>query len=201
VASVLRTISDLGDTAVLLPVALALTALVWRFQSWAAAVCLSLAFAFCLLTMLILKVSFIACSPMWHVAIVSPSGHASFSTAAYGALGLIAARHAQRWQRPIIAVICLLVIAGVALSRVALGSHTAAEMALGLAVGLFALGLFTVFYMRLRPGRVNVALLFGVVAAIIFAFHGLRLPAEEWIRHLAGTFKLLTGACTTVEIE
>ena len=200
-ASALQTIADFGDTAVLLPVAAALTAVLARFQSWAAAASLSLAFAFCLVTMLILKIGFITCSLAWHVAIVSPSGHASFSAAAYGALGLIAARHARRWQRPIIAVICLLLVAGVALTRVALGSHSAAETALGLAVGLFALGLFAVFYMRLQPGRINVALLLAVAAGIILAFHGLRLPAEEWIRHLAGALRHFTGACAGGQIE
>jgi len=201
VASALRTISDFGDTAVLLPVAVALTAMLWRFQSWAAAACLSLAFAFCLVTMLVLKIGFLTCSPTWHVAIVSPSGHASFSAVAYGALGLIAARHARPWQRPLIAAICLLLIAGIALSRVALGAHSAAEMALGLAVGLFALGIFAAPYRRLVPGRIDVALLLVVAAGIMLAFHGLRLPVEEWIRHLADAWSHFPGVCADARIE
>jgi len=199
--SALRIISDFGDTAVLLPVSIALTALVWRFQSCAAAVCLSLAFAFCLLTMLVLKVSFMACSPAWHVAIASPSGHAGFSAATYGALGLIATRHAQGWQRPMIAATCTLLVAGVAFSRIALGSHSSAEVALGLAVGILAVGLFAVLYMRLRPGHLNVPLLLALAVGIVLTFHGLRLPLEEWIRHLADAFTHFTGACARARIE
>lgn len=192
----LQAISDFGDTAVLLPVAVSLVALLWCFQSWAAAAYLSLGFAFCLLTMLILKIGFVACSVVWHVGIVSPSGHASFSAVAYGALGLIAARHAQRRQRPVISVICLLLVAAVAWSRVALGSHSPAETVLGLAVGLLALSLFAVPYMRLRSGRVNAALLFGVVAGLMLAFHGLHLPVERWIRNLAEALRHWSSNCS-----
>ncbi len=92
-------------------------------------------------------------------------------------------------------------VVGVALSRVALGSHSVAETALGLAVGLFALALFAVFYMRVQSGRINVALLLVVAAGIVFTFHGLRLPVEEWIRHLADASTRFAGVCTSGRIE
>src|SRR5262249_52485702 len=54
---------------------------------------------------------------------------------------------------------------------------------------------------RLRPSRLNVALLLTLAAGIVLTLHGLRLPVEEWIRHLADTFTHFTGACTRARIE
>src|ERR1700741_4703026 len=107
----MQAMSEFGDAAVLLPLSIVLM----------------LALGSCLLLTVLLKVAFIACYPAWHTAVVSPSGHASFSTAVYGALALVAARQVPSWQQPPIFLLCLTLVGGIAVSRVVLGAHSLAE--------------------------------------------------------------------------
>ncbi len=93
-------LSDAGDSAVLLPFALLLIAALWRYQSRAAATTLIVAMVVCGAVMIVLKTTLIACGQVWNAGVVSPSGHASMSATVYGALGIIAARQAPRWQQP-----------------------------------------------------------------------------------------------------
>src|SRR5450432_3798676 len=100
--NLLAALSDAGDSAVLLPLALLVIAALWHYQSRAAATTLVVAMAACGAVMIVLKVTLIACGEVWNAGVVSPSGHAGMSTAVYGALGIIAARQAPRWQQPMI---------------------------------------------------------------------------------------------------
>ena len=191
----MQSISEFGDSAVLLPLSIVLIALVWRFQSRTAAGVLTVALALCVLLTLLLKVGFIACHPVWHTAVVSPSGHASFSIAVYGALALIVARQAPSWQQPPIFLLCLTLVGGIAASRVVLGAHSVAEVTLGLLVGAVALGLFASRYLRLRVSSLNPALLLLLVIGVLLVFHGAQLPLEEWIRAVAHATRTVSGAC------
>src|ERR1700674_4533117 len=138
--SLMSFISDLGDSAILVPLSLLFIAALWRYQSWSAATCFLWATGFCAAVMFLLKLSFLACGNAWQAGILSPSGHASMSTAVYGALAIVSARQAPQWQQPLIIVLSGLVIMGIALSRVVLGLHSPAEVLLGLAIGTLALG-------------------------------------------------------------
>ncbi len=124
-------ISDAGDSAVLLPLALLLAAALWHYQGRVAAGTLVVALAACGVVMLVLKVTLIACGQVWNAGVVSPSGHAGMSTAVYGALGIIAARQAPRWQQPAIVLASWLFVGAIALSRVVVGAHSYAESASG----------------------------------------------------------------------
>ena len=181
----MQVISDFGDSAILLPLSIGLILLLWRGQSRSAGLALVVALGLCLSLTLLLKVGFIACSPAWHTAVASPSGHASFSTAIYGALALIAARHAPRWQQIPIVLLASIFIGWIAVSRVATGSHSPAEVAVGMLIGLTALALFAHRYLHQRPGRIKPALLFVLSAGVLLVFHGARLPAEQCITQLA----------------
>jgi membrane-associated phospholipid phosphatase len=191
----MQAISDFGDSAILLPLAIGLVLLVWRSQSWSAAVALLIALAFCVTLTLLLKIGFLACSPSLHAGIVSPSGHTSFSTTVYGALGLVAARHAPPPRLPLIILLTSILIVCIAVSRIAIGVHTVAEVALGMLIGLVAVALFAVKYLRQRAGRIEFALLLAFAACVLLLFHGARLPAEEWIRQLAYLGRGVIGAC------
>src|SRR5690242_20358165 len=99
-------ISDLGDSAVLVPLSLLLVAALWRYQSSAAAISFLWAAGFCAAVMFILKVSFLTCGSTWQAGILSPSGHTSMSTTVYGAFAIVSARQAPEWRRPLIFAVC-----------------------------------------------------------------------------------------------
>jgi len=188
-------ISDLGDSAVLLPLSVLLTAGLWRYQSWAAAASFLWASVFCMGIMLLLKVSFLACGSVWQAGILSPSGHASMSAAVYGTLAIVSARQATRWQQPLIVLLSALGIAGVAVSRVVLGMHSTAEVLVGLIVGASALGIFALLYYRVNPPEMNLRLFLSLSVAVLLVLHGAHLPAEQIIRHIASILRSMTHAC------
>jgi membrane-associated phospholipid phosphatase len=117
------------------------------------------------------------------------------STAVYGALGIIAARQAPRWQQPAIVLASWLFIGAIALSRVVLGAHSYAEVGLGLLVGAAALCLFAMRYFRLRKVPLNLALLFALAAAIVLILHGAHLPLEKLIHKFAFFGRAAAGVC------
>lgn len=193
--NLLGVISDAGDSAVLLPLALLLIAALWRYQSRAAAATLIVALAACGAVMVVLKIMLIACGQTWNAGVVSPSGHASMSTTVYGALGIIAARQAPRWQQPAIVLGSWLFVAAIAISRVVLGAHSYAEVGLGLLVGAAALCLFAVPYFRLRKAPLNVALLAALSLATVLVLHGAHLPVEKLIDRFASFGRTAAGIC------
>jgi membrane-associated phospholipid phosphatase len=197
----MRAISAFGDTALLLPLSVGLIVLIWKAQSRSAALALIVALGFCVMLTTLLKVGFIACSPVWHTDVVSPSGHASFSTTLYGALALIAARHAPRWQQPPIVLLASILIAAIAVSRVTVGAHSPKEVVVGALIGLMALGLFAFQYLRQRPGSIKLALLFALAVCVLLVFHGAQLPIEQWIRQLAYLARGVSGGCSALPLS
>jgi membrane-associated phospholipid phosphatase len=193
--NLLAALSDAGDSAVLLPLALLLIAALWRYQSRAAATTLIVAMAACGAVMIVLKVTLIACGEVWNAGVVSPSGHAGMSTAVYGALGIIAARQAPRWQQPMIVLASWMFVGAIALSRIMLGAHSYAEVGLGLLVGAAALCLFAVPYFRLRKAPLNLALLVVLVVAIVLIQQDAHLPVEQLIHRFAFFGRTATGVC------
>jgi membrane-associated phospholipid phosphatase len=193
--TLLSFISDAGDSAVLLPLALLLIAALWRYQSRAAASTLVVALAACGALMILLKLTLIACGEEWNAGVVSPSGHASLSTTVYGALGIIAARQSPRWQQPAIVFGSWLFVGAIALSRVILGAHSYAEVGLGLLVGFAALCLFAIPYLRLRKAPLNLALLLGLSVATVLALHGAHLPVERLLHRFAFFGRTAAGIC------
>lgn len=130
----------LGEAQILLPAMAA--ALLWllrapRTRPLAAAWALSTSVA-ALLT-LVTKVAFIG----WEVGFASLdftglSGHAMFAGAILPVVARIAAGRAPRpWPRRAVAIGVLMVL-GIALSRVVTGAHSVSESVLGMAIGLAA---------------------------------------------------------------
>lgn len=193
--NVLNLVSDAGNSAVLIPLAVLMIIALWYYQSWRAAGTLIVALAVCGAVMILLKIALIACGHAWNSGMVSPSGHASMSTAVYGALGIVAARQTPRWQQPAIVMVSWLFICAIAVSRVSLGAHSYAEVGLGLLVGAAALSLFAVRYFRLPGAPLNLALLAALPVAILLALHGAHLPVEKLIYKFAFFGRAATGVC------
>jgi membrane-associated phospholipid phosphatase len=188
-------ISDFGDSGVLLPLSLILTVALWRYQSSRAAVYFLSAAGFCLTVIVSLKLILIACGNAWGGGIVSPSGHTSMSATVYGVVGLVTARQAPYWQRPLIAFAMVAFVCCIALSRIVLGAHSIAEVVLGFLVGTAAVYLFARQYFRLGTRKINLLLVGTSFVLVLLLLHGTRLPVEEFIRQLAAVGRTNLHAC------
>lgn len=193
--SLLAYISDAGDSAVLLPLALLLVAALWYYQSGKAALTLVVALAASGVVMVVCKILLLACGQAWNASMVSPSGHASLSATVYGALGIVAARQAPRWLQPAIVLCSWVFVGAIALSRVVLGAHSWAEVGLGLLVGIAALGAFAIPYFRLRKARLPMVLLGTVTLATVLVLHGTHLPVEKLLHRFAVFGRSAVGVC------
>src|SRR5215467_4837755 len=98
----IKTITDLGDLAVLLPLVAVVT--VWLITIRQPRVLLwwFVAVALCMGSTAALKIYFFICPPL--VDLHSPSGHTSLSTLVYGALAVTVATVVTGWKRVAVAV-------------------------------------------------------------------------------------------------
>ena len=191
-------VSDFGDTAVTLPLAAILALYLWRAQSAAPSASALRSLALCLWAIALLKMTFIACRPHWANGLVSPSGHAAVSLTVYGMAATVLAASASGWWRLSLIAVAAALITAIAISRVLLDVHTAAEVLVGLLVGGAALGVFAARYCRTEPpdlGRRRAILLALVLIVPLAVLHGERLPAERWVRQTAVKLRTDFGLC------
>lgn len=172
-------LTDFADQAVILPVVLAIAAAL-AVQGWRRGALAWLAVVFATLgLMLLLKLVFLACWPVFGpIDVRSPSGHVAAATVVAGGLAALLLRH-----KVTVLPIAAFAAAVIGLSRVMLGMHSLPEVVLGAGVGLvgaIALAHFAGPVPRLRPARLG-----AVVLLVAVIFHGLHLPAEAAIRHTA----------------
>jgi len=93
----LRTLTDFGDLALLLPLAVIVTVWLVAIHQLRALVWWLAALALCMGVTAVLKIYFFVCPPL--ADLHSPSGHTSFSTLVYGALTLAVAIAVSDWKR------------------------------------------------------------------------------------------------------
>lgn len=196
--ALLIVITDLGDSALLLPLALVLAAGLWLLQSRTAALTW-LGFVLPGLVLLAaVKLIGHACHPYIGPALVSPSGHAAFATMVYGSFGVILACRLEGGVRWLVAAASVALIAGVAASRILLGAHTATEVAAGLMVGGVVVAAFAHRY-RGAPSAPfharRAGLLLAVIVVLAATLHGERLKAEEVLRGIASELGPRVGLC------
>jgi membrane-associated phospholipid phosphatase len=193
--SLIQTFTRLGDSALLLPLGLVLALLVGTLQSRRAGLWLLGCFALCVGTTALVKLAFMTCAPLWGSDIVSPSGHASMSTAVYGALGLVAARQCAGWRQPAFLLGSLGLAALIALTRVPVGAHSLAEVAVGLAIGSMAWALFAFHYLRRPQPRLRLVLLLLPPLAALVLMQALDLHAEQRLRAASTQFERWSHLC------
>lgn len=138
-----KAVTLLGSAPVVLPVSGMLTAVLWRRHSVKAAVGWVAALALMVAVVMLLKIAGHACNVHFlDDRLTSPSGHAALSAAVYGAVGVVVARHVEGWRRNAFLLAVFGIVAGVAVSRVILRSHSVTEVTVGLALGGLAVAAF-----------------------------------------------------------
>ena len=180
-------LTDFADQGVILPVAfmalLAFAVLRW----WRGAVVWFVVLGATLGLVLLLKIGFRTCgggtpgSPPFN-----PSGHVASATAVYGGLAAV-----MLGQRPAALLPAVLIAALIAVTRLALGVHTVADVVTGGVIGLAAVAALCRFAGPLPSARRwQTALLAVAVAALL---HGAHLDAEGAIRDLAARLRPTMG--------
>src|SRR5947209_6234 len=114
-------LTDLGDAAVLLPLATAVLLWLLAERQTKASLGWAVAVVFCVGVTALLKIYFAGC--VLSSAPQGPSGHTSFSMLVYGGVALVSAAHSTGWRRRLALAGAIGLIGGIAISRIVLGAH------------------------------------------------------------------------------
>lgn len=184
-------ITDLGDSAVLSALVVALCAYLLAQHCRREALILAGAFAAACVSIAAVKVLLMGCGTMLrHYGLHSPSGHSALSVTVYGLMAfLLGNRLPQRFRFIPMGLLIPLAIM-IALSRVILGCHTLAEVIAGVLIGLVVLVGAEKLLAREPARRFNPFIFLFLMVAVAVAFHGLRLPAESIIQLIAHRFSV-----------
>jgi membrane-associated phospholipid phosphatase len=187
----MRFLTDFADQAVVLPliavVALMLAVLGWRrgAVAWLAAV------GVCFGAVLAMKLVFFTCGPALHMATLrSPSGHAAAAAIIAGGFAVALGRQSRE-----VGAIAALGAVAIGATRVALGWHSMAEVAVGGTLGV--LGALGFAWLAGPPPVLRLRWLCVSVVAVALLLHGQHLNAESRIR--AASFSLLFCAADPVQ--
>ncbi len=188
-------LTGFGDLAVLLPASTAI--LVWLLAigapgaaaRWVAAV------ALCMGGIGLLKVYLFACAA--GAPVQSPSGHSGVAALVYGTLTAVLSARLAGGARLLVRIVGALFIAGIALSRLALGAHTPPDVATGLLIGLATLAFFLWEGSGRRVPAPSLRPLFMAVVVIVVGLQGHRLHAEEMLHAIGQHLKANTPFCPT----
>jgi membrane-associated phospholipid phosphatase len=185
-------LSEFGDAAVLLPLAVVMLLWLLVMRSSRGAVWWAVTVAFCVSITALLKISFYGCPPASDLH--SPSGHTSLSTLVYGAMTLVAANDTGGLRRIVAISGGTSFILGIAASRLLLHAHSAAEVAVGLVIGTSALALFGLQYPRNRAKEMWLFPLFVSAGALVSVLHrGIAMAASHLLFHANSAAKVGVG--------
>lgn len=189
----IRAMTDFGDLAILLPLALLILAWLVAMRCPRGALGWLAAATFCGGATGLLKVYFFACP--WSHELVSPSGHTSLSTLVYGGICvIIAAQIRGKAERAATLAASGALVAAIGVSRVLLNVHTALEVGVGFVIGVIALSIFAAAYWRYRPTRVSLSPLALTGALVVALLHGHELRAEGLL-HVISSYLRLAATC------
>ena len=145
----------------------------------------------------LLKIFFFSCHHRIALPfdIRSPSGHAALTAVVWGVIAMMIGRQlpgVKKWFTLLFAAAMIGVISG---TRLALHFHTRDEIIAGLCVGL--LGIILAWFLLRRGPTQRFQPLGLIVAAVVaaVALHGLRLPAEEFMKLMALKLQLYWPFC------
>jgi membrane-associated phospholipid phosphatase len=172
----IKTITDFGDLAVLLPLVAVVTVWLIAIRQPRAAIWWLAAVALCMGSTAVLKIYFYVCPPLTDLR--NPSGHTSLSLLVYGALTLAVATSVTGWKRVAVIASGAAFIAAIGISRVVIHFHSILEVALGSVVGICALALFARPFWPSHPRESRLQAMLVASVALMVMLHGQELHAE-----------------------
>jgi hypothetical protein len=188
----LNGLTEFGDTAVLMPLAVVMLLWLVVMRSPRGAVWWAVAVTFCVSITALLKISFYGCPP--RPDLHSPSGHTSLSTLVYGAMALVIANDTGGLRRLVTIIGGTGFILAIAESRLLLHAHSTAEVGIGLVIGASALALFGLQYPRCRAKEMRLFPLFVAAGAVVSGLHrGLARAASHLLFHADGAAVISVG--------
>jgi membrane-associated phospholipid phosphatase len=190
-------VTDFGDTAVTVPLAIVMFGFLLTTRQPVLALGWACAIIGCAGTIGALKIGLAACGyPLGGVGLSSPSGHTAMSTAVYGGYAAVLGSTLAPAARRSLAGATVTLLVAIAVSRAILHYHSPLEVVIGLGVGLATLAAIFLLATRYRsPERLPLGRLALCVAIVALAFHGERWPAERAIHRLAGLLSILRPWC------
>jgi membrane-associated phospholipid phosphatase len=189
-------ITDFGDSAVTVP--LALLILIFLFAAGERRLALGwvLAIGGCAVVIGALKLVFGACGhELTLVHITSPSGHTAMSTAVYGSLAFLVGARLPRGQRRAILIAAAIAIVGIAVSRVAVHDHSRSEVAVGFVVGVAGVAVFRAALRRHAAPTLPLGWILLSGGILVAVMHGTRWMIEPAVHRLAWDFRLDLPFC------
>jgi membrane-associated phospholipid phosphatase len=190
-------VTDFGDTAVTVPLAVMVTGFLFAAKQPRLAIGWALVILVCAGVTGAVKLAFTVCGyPLAGSGLMSPSGHTAMSIAVYGGLAAIVGSSLGAPARAALIAAAAIFTIGIALSRTIVGSHTPIEVAVGLVVGVAALGPMIAVVARYRPEHLPIHWLAAGALVVFVLFHGTQWPAEGMIHRVASWLDILRPYCS-----
>jgi membrane-associated phospholipid phosphatase len=180
-----KTITDFGDLAVVLPLVAVMAVWLGALRQPRALLWWFIAVALCMSSTAALKIYFFVCPPLTDLH--SPSGHTSLSTLVYGALTLAIATIVTGWKRVAVIASGAAFIATIGVSRILVHAHSVPEVVLGSLIGIAALALFASQFWPRRPAEPRLQAMLIASIALMVMLNGRDLRAEDML-HAVGLY-------------
>lgn len=188
-------VTNAGDSGLLLPIGLILILLLGTLESFRAAFLFTRSLILCLLTILLLKFIFISCGKSWDLGIRSPSGHTCLSVMIYGSLATVLMKQVPVEWKVLVAYLAATIVGFIAYSRIVLGAHTWGEVFVGGSAAIIVLMTFALPYSKLKHPKIKLGLFFGVLATGSMLTYGLHAPAEPVVQTASTYLKIKLNLC------
>jgi undecaprenyl-diphosphatase len=113
----------------------------------------------------------------------APSGHVALATVVYGCAAFLFIRCRKSWEALVGHILCLLVIAAIAFTRVTLGTHTIADVIAGFVVGGLIMILPIILFLSrsgLERGMARWLLACMLLVGAVMLASGARMPSGDF---------------------
>lgn len=192
-----RFLTDFGDTAMTVPLAVLVTVFLFAARQPRMAVAWALVICGCAGLTGGLKLIFTVCGyPLAGDGLRSPSGHTAMSIAVYAGLAALLGYGLKPALRAAVLAVGTAFAVAIAVSRLIVSAHTPIEVVIGLVVGFAALAAMIGVVAHYRPRQLPLHWLAACGFVVFLLFHGTRWPAERAIHRLAWLFDILRPYCS-----
>ena len=168
---IMTVITMMGDTLVMLALALAIIGwLIWH-KAYRAAYAAGFAIIAAKLFEIALKAGLQRARPSELTYAGAdffsfPSGHATMSAVIFGILAVLVSHSMGRWGRAVVYAVCAIVVVVIAYSRVYLGAHWLSDVTAGLLFGTVMMAAFGVAIEAIPPRRIKPLGLFAAALGV-----------------------------------